>query len=115
MGIIDSKNLLTVTESIKPKATKPYSKRKKNPFAKQFKLTDRNAPENKETDVLKSSKSVSTGRKVLTDKRGPVLYDRKPFLTDNRQSGKKPVLTTTDRVKRSPCLPTTDRAKRNLY
>ena len=44
MGIIDSKNLLTATENIKPKATKPYSKRRKNPFAKQFKLTDRNAP-----------------------------------------------------------------------
>lgn len=104
MGIIDSKNLLTATESIKPKAPKPYSKRKKNPFAKQFKLTDRNAPENIETDALKSSKSVSTGRKVLTDKRGPVLYDRKPVLTDNRQSGKKPVLTDNRQSEKKPVL-----------
>ena len=104
MGFIDSKNLLTATESIKPKAPKPYSKRKKNPFAKQFKLTDRNAPENNETDVLKSSKPVSTGRKVLTDKRGPVLYDRKPVLTDNRQSGKKPVLTDNRQIEKKPVL-----------
>ena len=93
MGIIDSKNLLTATESIKPKNPKPYSKRKKNPFAKQFKLTDRNAPENQESDAIRNTKPVTGGKKVLTDKRCPVLTDRKPVLTDSRQSGKKPVLT----------------------
>ena len=98
MGIIDSKNLLTATESIKPKNPKPYSKRKKNPFAKQFKLTDRNASENHENDTIRNAKPVTDGKKVLTDKRGPVLTDsrqsgKKPVLTDNRKSEKKPVLT----------------------
>lgn len=98
MGIIDSKNLLTATESIKPKNPKPYSKRKKNPFAKQFKLTDRNASENHENDAIRNAKPVAGGKKVLTDKRGPVLTDnrqggKKPVLTDNRKSEKKPVLT----------------------
>ena len=98
MGIIDSKNLLTATESIKPKNPKPYSKRKKNPFAKQFKLTDRNASENHENDAIRNTKPVTGGKKVLTDKRGPVLTDnrqggKKPVLTDNRKSEKKPVLT----------------------
>lgn len=98
MGIIDSKNLLTATESIKPKNPKPYSKRKKNPFAKQFKLTDRNASENHENDAIRNAKPVTGGKKVLTDKRGPVLTDsrqsgKKPVLTDNRKSEKKPVLT----------------------
>ena len=69
MGIIDSKNLLTATESIKPKNPKPYSKRKKNPFAKQFKLTDRNASENHENDAIRNAKPVTGGKKVLTDKR----------------------------------------------
>ena len=68
MGIIDSKNLLTATESIKPKNPKPYSKRKKNPFAKQFKLTDRNASENHENDAIRNAKPVTGGKKVLTDK-----------------------------------------------
>ena len=98
MGIIDSKNLLTATESIKPKNPKPYSKRKKNPFAKQFKLTDRNASENHENDAIRNTKPVTGGKKVLTDKRGPVLTDnrkseKKPVLTDNRQNEKKLVLT----------------------
>ena len=98
MGIIDSKNLLTATESIKPKNPKPYSKRKKNPFAKQFKLTDRNASENHENDAIRNAKPVTGGKKVLTDKRGPVLTDsrqsgKKPVLTDNRKGEKKPVLT----------------------
>ena len=98
MGIIDSKNLLTATESIKPKNPKPYSKRKKNPFAKQFKLTDRNASENHENDAIRNAKPVTGSKKVLTDKRGPVLTDsrqsgKKPVLTDNRKSEKKPVLT----------------------
>ena len=104
MGIIDSKNLLTVTESIKPKATKPYSKRKKNPFAKQFKLTDRNAPENKETDVLKNLKPISGEKKVLTDKRGPVLNDKKNVLTDNRQSVKQPVSADDRQNGKKPVL-----------
>lgn len=104
MGIIDSKNLLTVTESIKPKATKPYSKRKKNPFAKQFKLTDRNAPENKETDVLKNFKPASGEKKVLTDKRGPVLNDKKNVLTDNRQSVKQPVSADDRQNGKKPVL-----------
>lgn len=104
MGIIDSKNLLTVTESIKPKAAKPYSKRKKNPFAKQFKLTDRNAPENKETDVLKNLKPVSGEKKVLTDKRGPVLNDKKNVLTDNRQSVKQPVSADDRQNGKKPVL-----------
>ncbi len=98
MGIIDSKNLLTATESIKPKNPKPYSKRKKNPFAKQFKLTDRNASENHENDAIRNAKPVTGGKKVLIDKRGPVLTDnrkseKKPVLTDNRQNEKKLVLT----------------------
>ena len=98
MGIIDSKNLLTATESIKPKNPKPYSKRKKNPFAKQFKLTDRNASENHENDAIRNAKPVTGGKKVLIDKRGPMLTDnrkseKKPVLTDNRQNEKKLVLT----------------------
>lgn len=105
MGIIDSKNLLTATENIKPKATKPYSKRRKNPFAKQFKLTDRNAPKDAPaseslTGILNAKPANKT---VLTDNRQqgkkPVLTDRraseskKPVLTDNRNQNKKPVLT----------------------
>ena len=105
MGIIDSKNLLTATENIKPKATKPYSKRRKNPFAKQFKLTDRNAPKDASaseslTGILNAKPANKT---VLTDNRQqgkkPVLTDRraseskKPVLTDNRSQNKKPVLT----------------------
>lgn len=105
MGIIDSKNLLTATENIKPKATKPYSKRRKNPFAKQFKLTDRNAPKDASaseslTGILNAKPANKT---VLTDNRQqgkkPVLTDRraseskKPVLTDNRNQNKKPVLT----------------------
>ena len=97
MGIIDSKNLLTATESIKPKNPKPYSKRKKNPFAKQFKLTDRNASENHENDAIRNAKPVTGGKKVLTDKRGPVL-------TDNRQGGKKPVLTDNRKIEKKPVL-----------
>ena len=105
MGIIDSKNLLTATENIKPKATKPYSKRRKNPFAKQFKLTDRNAPKDASaseslTGILNAKPANKT---VLTDNRQqgkkPVLTDRKAsenkksVLTDNRSQNKKPVLT----------------------
>ena len=105
MGIIDSKNLLTATENIKPKATKPYSKRRKNPFAKQFKLTDRNAPKDASaseslTGILNAKPANKT---VLTDNRQqgkkPVLTDKraseskKPVLTDNRSQNKKPVLT----------------------
>ena len=92
MGIIDSKNLLTATENIKPKATKPYSKRRKNPFAKQFKLTDRNAPKDASaseslTGILNAKPANKT---VLTDNRP---QGKKPVLTDNRTQNKKPVLT----------------------
>ncbi len=80
MGIIDSKNLLTATENIKPKATKPYSKRRKNPFAKQFKLTDRNAP--KDAPASESLTGILNAKPA-----------NKTVLTDNRQQGKKPVLT----------------------
>ena len=80
MGIIDSKNLLTATENIKPKATKPYSKRRKNPFAKQFKLTDRNAP--KDASASESLTGILNAKPA-----------NKTVLTDNRQQGKKPVLT----------------------
>ena len=108
MGIIDSKNLLTAAESIKPKTPKPYSKRKKNPFAKQFKLTDRNSPKSVSDNegvlgnlnARPANKPVLTdnrqdGKKpVLTDRRGPVLTDKRgPVLTDSKSSDKKPVLT----------------------
>lgn len=76
MGIIDSKNLLTATENIKPKATKPYSKRRKNPFAKQFKLTDRNAP--KDAPASESLTGILNAKPA-----------NKTVLTDNRQQGKK--------------------------
>jgi len=120
MGVIDSKNLLTATESVKAKNPKPFSRRKKNPFAKQFKLSDRNAPEQQDIQsrqtkpVLNSkpvlgSKPVLNNKKVLTDKRGPVRNnltadgnkanertngsaEKKPVLTDNRKNEKKPVL-----------------------
>ena len=117
MGIIDSKNLLTATESIKPKAPKPYSKRKKNPFAKQFKLSDRNAPKGVSANegvlgnlsAKPANKTVLTDNRqqnkkpVLTDRRGPVLTDnKKTVLTDNR-SDKKPVLTD-NRNEKKPVL-----------
>ncbi len=120
MGVIDSKNLLTATESVKAKNPKPFSRRKKNPFAKQFKLSDRNAPEQQDIQsrqkkpVLNNkpvlgSKPVLNNKKVLTDKRGPVRNnltadgnkanertngsaEKKPVLTDNRKNEKKPVL-----------------------
>ncbi len=81
MGIIDSKNLLTATENIKPKATKPYSKKEERIlFAKQFKLTDRNAP--KDASASESLTGILNAKPA-----------NKTVLTDNRQQGKKPVLT----------------------
>ncbi|MGN0697568.1 MAG: ribonuclease J [Ruminiclostridium sp.] len=101
MGIIDSKNLLTATESIKPKAPKPYSKRKKNPFAKQFKLSDRNAPKGISSNegVLGNLSAKPANKTVLTDSR---QQNKKPVLTDNR-SDKKPVLTD-NRNEKKPVL-----------
>lgn len=120
MGVIDSKNLLTATESVKAKSPKPFSRRKKNPFAKQFKLSDRNAPEqqdiqSKQTKPVLNNKPVLSGKpvlnnkKVLTDKRGPVRNniaadsnkanertnssaEKKSVLKDNRNNEKKSVL-----------------------
>lgn len=101
MGIIDSKNLLTATESIKPKAPKPYSKRNKNPFAKQFKLSDRNAPKGISSNegVLGNLSAKPANKTVLTDSR---QQNKKPVLTDNR-SDKKPVLTD-NRNEKKPVL-----------
>lgn len=120
MGVLDSKNLLTATDSVKAKSPKPFSRRKKNPFAKQFKLSDRNAPEqqdiqSRQTKPVLNNKPVLSGKqvlnnkKVLTDKRGPVRNniaadsnkanertnssaEKKPVLKDNRNNEKKSVL-----------------------
>lgn len=103
MGIIDSKNLLTATENIKPKATKPYSKRRKNPFAKQFKLTDRNAP--KDASASESLTGILNAKPA-----------NKTVLTDNRQQGKKPVLTDRRASEsKSRYLPTTEVRTKSPY
>lgn len=138
MGVIDSKNLLTATESVKAKNPKPFSRRKKNPFAKQFKLSDRNAPEQQDIQsrqkkpVLNNkpvlgSKPVLNNKKVLTEKRGPVRNniaadgnkanertnssaEKKPVLTDNRKNEKKPVLAGENTTAAKTVL--SDNAKR---
>lgn len=96
MGIIDTKNLLTASETIKPKApSKPAAKSRKrtNPFAKQFKLNDRNkkSSQAESAPVLKDRNTaqpvLGRSKPVLSDSKKTVLTDnKKPVLTDSRKT-----------------------------
>ena len=83
MGIIDSKNLLTATEFIKPKnAAKTFTKRKKNPMAQEFKLSDK-----KQSQQAKNGKLPQNN--VLNNKNQP--------QTKSGYSGARPVLNNSQR------------------
>ncbi len=83
MGIIDSKNLLTATEFIKPKnAAKTFTKRKKNPMAQEFKLSDK-----KQSQQAKNGKLSQNN--VLNNKNQP--------QTKSGYSGARPVLNNSQR------------------
>ncbi len=95
MSIVDSKNLLSEAEKLNKDipAHKPLrGRKKKSPFAKEFKLSD--SRKGKSTDVksfvLSSSKSpvLRDRNAVPAEQKKPVLHDRNAAPTEQ----KKPVL-----------------------
>lgn len=95
MSIVDSKNLLSEAEKLNKDvpARKPLrGRKKKSPFAKEFKLSD--SRKGKSTDVksfvLSPSKSpvLRDRNAVSTEQKKPVLHDRNAVSTEQ----KKPVL-----------------------
>ncbi|MCH5325063.1 MAG: RNase J family beta-CASP ribonuclease [Eubacterium sp.] len=84
MNKVEQKNQLSDAEKQSAPARKPLrNKKKKNPFAKEFKLSDSRSAKSAEIKSFKLSRPEQPGKK-------PVLRDR--YAQDNAQPPKKPVL-----------------------
>ncbi len=109
MSILDSKNLLSEAEKLNvgeqreaAPVRKPLrNKKKKNPFVKEFKLSDNRGEKSGEMKSFRLSRPDAEKQPVLrdrnaSDEKPPVLRDRNasgekpPVLRDRNASGEKP-------------------------
>ncbi len=96
MSMIDSKNLLSEAEKLnkEPVRSKPLrNRKKKNPFAKEFKLSDSKGGKSPEIKSFRLSVPEPEAKKpVLRDRyaNNTVQPEKKPVLRDSQKKNEKP-------------------------